>query len=95
MAVLAGLAKVLDRGCQRVEPLVGGIGSRRQQGYIQGVASSSGSLASIVGLTAGGVLYTVAGTLTFAIAAALFVLVFLLSIPLGGQHGGIRDAAVE
>ena len=63
--------------------LLGAIGSRRQQGYIQGVASSAGSLASVVGLMAGGVLYTVAGTLTFAIAAALFVLVLLLSLRLG------------
>jgi len=62
--------------------ILGSIGSRRQQGYIQGVASSSGSLASVVGLTAGGVLYTVAGSLTFALAAALFALVCLLSIGL-------------
>ena len=62
--------------------ILGGIGSRRQQGYIQGVASSSGSLASVVGLTVGGVLYTVAGPSTFALAAVLFALVCLLSVGL-------------
>lgn len=71
--------------------ILGSIGSRRQQGYIQGVASSSGSLASVVGLTVGGVLYTAAGTVTFMIAAAMFVLVFLLSIHLGSRLGAIRE----
>lgn len=71
--------------------ILGSIGSRRQQGYIQGVASSSGSLASVVGLTVGGVLYTAAGTVTFVFAAAMFVLVFLLSIHLGSRLGEIRE----
>lgn len=70
--------------------ILGSIGSRAQQGYIQGIASSSGSLASVVGLTAGGVLYAAAGTVTFAIAAAMFVLVFLLSIHLAGRLAAIR-----
>ena len=60
--------------------IIGGVGTENQQGYIQGVASSAGSLASIVGLTVGGVLYTVLGTRTFTIAGAIFGVVLLLSV---------------
>ena len=60
--------------------ILGGFGTETQQGYIQGISSSSGSLASIIGLTVGGVLYTVLGTETFVIAGVIFGFVFLLSI---------------
>jgi DHA1 family tetracycline resistance protein-like MFS transporter len=52
------------------------------QGSVQGVASSLGSLASIVGLIAGGMLYTELGTVTFLIAAVTIYLVFLMSFRL-------------
>lgn len=60
--------------------ILGGLGNESQRGYIQGISSSSGSFASIVGLTVGGVLYTIIGSKTFVIAGVIFGLVFLLSI---------------
>lgn len=60
--------------------ILGSFGNQTQQGYIQGISSSSGSLASIIGLTIGGLLYTVIGARTFVIAAIIFGLVFFLSI---------------
>ena len=59
--------------------ILGRLGSPRDQGYIQGVASSSGSLASIVGLVVGGLLYTTLHTTTFVVAAVIFLVVFALS----------------
>ena len=49
------------------------------QGVIQGVASSMGSLASIIGLIIGGLLYNLIGTTTFIISAAVIFVVFILS----------------
>lgn len=63
--------------------ILGTFGNETQQGYIryiQGISSSAGSLASIIGLVIGGLLYTAVGTDTFLIAAAIFVLVFASSI---------------
>lgn len=55
----------------------------RYQGAVQGVASSAGSLASIVGLIMGGLLYELIGPATFLVSGSLIVLVFLLSLRLG------------
>ena len=55
---------------------------QEQQGAVQGVANSAGSLASIIGLIAGGWLYGSAGNLTFYIAAGLIFVIFLLSFNL-------------
>ena len=52
------------------------------QGAVQGFASSAGSLASIVGLIAGGILYEFLGAATLLGSALLIYLVFLLSFPL-------------
>lgn len=52
------------------------------QGSVQGFASSMGSLASIIGLIAGGVLYEKFGAATFLIAGAIIYLVFFLSFRL-------------
>lgn len=52
------------------------------QGSVQGVAGSMGSLASIIGLVAGGLLYTEIGTMTFLLAAMTIYLVFILSFRL-------------
>jgi MFS family permease len=54
----------------------------KYQGSVQGFASSSGSLASIIGLILGGILYAAAGVMTFLIAAAIIYVVFLLSFRL-------------
>ncbi len=52
------------------------------QGAVQGFASSTGSLASIVGLIGGGILYEFLGAATLLGSALLIYLVFLLSFPL-------------
>jgi len=49
------------------------------QGAVQGVASSIGSLASIIGLIVGGFLYNSIGSPTFLIAAVIIFIVFALS----------------
>ena len=52
------------------------------QGFIQGVASSFGSLASIVGLIIGGLLYDLIGGFTFLISAGIIFVVFIISFKL-------------
>jgi len=52
------------------------------QGAVQGVASSFASLASIIGLTAGGLLYSLLGGTTFLISAGVIFTVFILSFRL-------------
>lgn len=56
-----------------------------QQGAVQGVANSAGSLASIIGLIMGGWLYGNIGNVTFYTAAALLFVIFLLSFRLFGM----------
>ena len=52
------------------------------QGAVQGIASSFASLASIIGLTAGGLLYNLLGNITFLISAGVIFTVFILSFRL-------------
>ncbi|HKU83889.1 MAG TPA: MFS transporter [Candidatus Nitrosocosmicus sp.] len=52
------------------------------QGVIQGVGSSMGSLASIIGLIVGGLLYNLIGPITFLISAAVIFIVFIMSFRL-------------
>jgi MFS family permease len=52
------------------------------QGTIQGVANSFASLASIIGLIMGGLLYTILGATTFLISAGVIFAVFVLSFRL-------------
>jgi MFS family permease len=69
---------------------------KKYQGSAQGFASSLGSLASIIGLIAGGILYTSIGTMTFLISAGVIYLVFILSFRLLGiQKHCDRNAALE
>ena len=49
------------------------------QGAVQGYASSLGSLASIIGLILGGIIYSAIGGAVFIISAAVIFLVFVLS----------------
>lgn len=65
--------------------LLGQMGETGDQGYIQGVASSAGSLASIIGLVIGGILYSLFAATSFAIAAAVFIVVFGLALMLPGS----------
>lgn len=50
------------------------------QGAVQGYASSSGSLASIVGLVSGGFIFANLGTLTFLIPACLMGVIFVFAL---------------
>ena len=52
------------------------------QGTVQGFASSGGSVASIIGLVAGGVLYSVLGSFVFLVSAGTILTVFFLSLKL-------------
>jgi MFS family permease len=52
------------------------------QGAVQGVASSFSSLASIIGLIVGGLLYNSIGEITFLISAGVIFTVFILSFRL-------------
>ncbi|MEM9141601.1 MAG: MFS transporter [Bacteroidota bacterium] len=59
--------------------LLAGTGTPQIQGAIQGYGNSMGSVASMLGLALGGLLFESIGTAVFGIGAALFVLVALLS----------------
>jgi hypothetical protein len=52
------------------------------QGAVQGVADSFGSLASIIGLTIGGLLYNLLGGTTFLISAGVIFTVSIMSFRL-------------
>jgi MFS transporter, DHA1 family, tetracycline resistance protein len=52
------------------------------QGTVQGVANSFGSLASIIGLLVGGLLYNVLGAITFLVSAGVIFSVFIMSFRL-------------
>lgn len=62
--------------------LLSKVAGTHYQGAIQGFASSTGSLASIVGLIGGGALYGLLGASTLLSSTFLIYLVFLLSFPL-------------
>lgn len=59
----------------------------KYQGTIQGFASSGGSLASIIGLIAGGILYEVSSSGIFVLSAAIIFIVFLMSIRTKSVYG--------
>ena len=52
------------------------------QGAVQGVAGSFGGLASIIGLTLGGLLYDLVGGATFLVSAGVIFAVFIMSFRL-------------
>ncbi|HJR84670.1 MAG TPA: MFS transporter [Nitrososphaeraceae archaeon] len=52
------------------------------QGAVQGLAGSFGSLASIIGLTIGGILYSLFGSTTFLVSAVVIFAVSILSFRL-------------
>jgi len=69
---------------------------KKYQGTVQGFASSLGSLASIIGLILGGILYSNIGAMTFLISACVIYLVFILSFRLLGiQKDCDAKAALE
>jgi DHA1 family tetracycline resistance protein-like MFS transporter len=56
------------------------VAGQKYQGAVQGFASSAGSLASIIGLIAGGFIYGLLAVKTFLIPGFLFLLIFALLI---------------
>jgi MFS family permease len=56
------------------------VAGQKYQGAVQGLASSAGSLASIIGLIAGGFIYGILAVKTFLIPGFLFLLIFVLLI---------------
>ncbi len=57
-------------------------GEQRMQGSIQGLATSAGGAASIVGLISGGVLFTLIGASTFVIAAVVIAVAAVMAMRL-------------
>ena len=86
IALIYGAAILFALGNGLMWPSVVSILSKRagttHQGAVQGVASSFASLASIIGLTAGGLLYNLLGNTTFLISAGVIFAVFILSFRL-------------
>ena len=68
---------------------------REEQGAVQGFASSSGAVASIVGLVVGGLLYGVLGTGVFFLAFAITMVVVLLSLSIPERRGAESPAKLE
>jgi len=58
------------------------VAGAQYQGYVQGFASSSGSLASIIGLLLGGIVYELPGAHAFLVLAIIIYSVFFLSLRL-------------
>jgi MFS family permease len=56
------------------------VAGQKYQGAVQGFASSAGSLASIIGLIAGGFIYGLLAVKTFLIPGFLFLFIFVLLI---------------
>jgi predicted MFS family arabinose efflux permease len=54
------------------------VAGQKYQGAVQGFASSAGSLASIIGLIAGGFIYGLLAVKTFLIPGFLFLFIFVL-----------------
>jgi len=52
------------------------------QGAVQGLAGSFGGVASIIGLTTGGFLYSLVGATTFLVSAGVIFAVFIMSFRL-------------
>ena len=86
IVLVYGAAVLFAVGNGLMWPSVMSILSKRagtiNQGAVQGVASSFSSLASIIGLTIGGLLYNLIGETTFLISAGVIFTVFILSFRL-------------
>lgn len=74
--------------------LLAQVAGRKYQGVVQGFAGSSGAVASIVGLVAGGLLYGVLGPRIFLVSAAILVIVFVCCFFLPGRGEKRQEAEV-
>jgi MFS family permease len=86
IVLVYGAAVLFAAGNGLMWPSVMSILSKRagsiNQGAVQGVANSFSSLASIIGLRVGGLLYNLIGEITFLISAGVIFTVFVLSFRL-------------
>jgi DHA1 family tetracycline resistance protein-like MFS transporter len=64
-------------------------GPTEYQGSVQGVGSSTGSLASIIGTVTGGMLYVTIGVATFYVSAAAIAAVTCMFVVLGGKFDAL------
>lgn len=67
--------------------LLSRVAGSKYQGAVQGQASSMGSLAAIIGLVAGGYIFSNLGALTFVIPCAIMVLLLVLGVRLRKMDG--------
>lgn len=67
------------------------VAGQRYQGAIQGYTSSIGSVASIIGLIIGGIIYEVLGAWVFAMSAILIYSVFLMSFRMLSIEKGVKE----
>ena len=65
-----------------VESTVARVGGVEDQGAVQGIADSAGSLANIIGLLLGGIAYESVGPKTFLLSAGCALVAFVLSLRL-------------
>lgn len=63
----------------------------RDQGAVQGYASSAGSLASIVGLLVGSILFRYLHSSTFIISSALMLLIFIVTMTAFQRDSSIKE----
>lgn len=69
--------------------IISKLGKLNQQGFIQGIASSTGSLASVIGLVFGGIVFEKVGVYSFVLITSIMLFVFLLS--LWGYYGKVKN----
>ncbi len=79
-AVLFALGNGLMWPCY--QSILSNQAGEQYQGYVQGLAGSLGSLASITGLVTGGLLYASVGAGTFGVSAVTMFIVALMSVGL-------------
>ena len=81
---LAALLFALGDGVMwpSVESTVARVGGVEDQGAVQGIADSAGSLANIIGLLLGGIAYESVGPKTFLLSAGCALVAFVLSLRL-------------
>ena len=81
---LAGVLFAIGNGIMwpSVLSILSRLAGKKYQGAVQGFAGSAGSLAGIIGLTVGGILYVQLNSTTFLISAVIIYLTFILSFRL-------------
>jgi MFS family permease len=70
-------------------------GKKSQQGAIQGYGSSTGSIANMLGLVLGGILFQSIGIVVFAIAGGIFIIIAFLIFFRGGTRRVISSTSAS